>query len=70
MQVLIPNPTDVRKLGSTSVDKNCSEEEARIVCKQMAHDPRVAAQYYHAVRGKKDAKKAFDTISAVRACSH
>ena len=65
LKIDIPSATEVRKIGATAVARQCTEEEARIVCKQMSHDPRVAAQYYQAVRGANDAKAAFDTIKTV-----
>ena len=49
---------------STAVAKKCTEGEARVVAKQMSHDIRVSAKFYQAVRGAKDAKKAFDTLTA------
>lgn len=65
LKISIPSATEVRKIGSTAVAKNCTEGEARVVAQQMAHDPRVATQYYQAIRGAKDAKKAFDTLAGV-----
>ena len=32
--------------------KNCEEKDASIVARQMAHDPRVSAQYYQAIKNK------------------
>lgn len=61
----IPTATQVRKIGATAVARKCTEDEARIVAKQMAHDSRVSAKYYQAVRGAGDAKQAFDTMSKV-----
>ena len=52
----------MRKIGATAVARKGTEGEARIVHRQMAHDQRVSAQYYQAVRGAQDAKKAVDTL--------
>ena len=65
LNITIPSATEVRKIGATAVAKKCTEGEARVVARQMAHDPRVSAQYYQAVRGVKDAKKAYDTLKEV-----
>lgn len=65
MKISIPTPTEVRKIGSTEVAKNCTEAEMRMVARQMSHDPRVAAQYYQHVRGAEHAKKAYDTMESV-----
>ena len=44
LKVTVPTATEVRKIGATKVARKCSESEARIVAKQMAHDSRVAAK--------------------------
>ena len=62
LSVSIPSATEVRKIGSTGVARHCTEGEARVVARQMSHDPRVSAQYYQAIRGAKDAKTAFPTV--------
>lgn len=40
LKVEIPSATEVRKIGATAVAKKCTEGEARVVARQMAHDPR------------------------------
>ena len=63
LKIDIPSATTVRKIGATAVARSCSESEVRIVSRQMAHDPRVSANYYEAIKGAKDAKRAFDTMN-------
>ena len=60
LKIDISSATTVRKIGATAIARSCSESEARIVSRQMAHDPRVSANYYEAT---KDAKRAFDTMN-------
>lgn len=59
LKIDIPSATTVRKIGATAIARSCSESEARIVSRQMAHDPHVSANYYEAIKGAKDAKRAF-----------
>lgn len=65
LKIAIPSATDVRKAGATAAAKFCTEAEAKIVHRQFAHDSRVAAQYYEAIKGTKDAKSAYDTLQRI-----
>ena len=58
----LPSATSARKGGATAAAASCSEADVRLVTRQLAHDPRVHNQFYEAIRGKKDAKKAYDTM--------
>ena len=66
LQQSIPTPTLVRKIGCTAAARNLGEAEARVVNRQMCHDPLVSATYYEAVRGKRDAVKAIGILDRLR----
>lgn len=65
LKIEIPSATEVRKMGATEAAKTRTEEEVRIVARQMSHDPRTAAKYYQHIRGVKYAKQAFDTMESI-----
>lgn len=65
LKVELPCATDVRKGGATVAATTCNEGDVRLVTRQLAHDPRVHAQYYECIRGRKDAKKAYDIMQSV-----
>ena len=46
LKLNLPSATAVRKGGATAAAPQCEEEDVRIVTRQLAHDPRVHAQYY------------------------
>ena len=62
----IPSATEVRKMGSTAVARNCSKDEALLLAKQMNHDPKVASDYYEAVRSDRDRASMYHTIAGLR----
>ena len=63
VEMNLPSCTAVRKGGATAIASTSSEGEVRVVTRQLAHDPRVHAQYYEAIRGKKETKKAYDVLN-------
>lgn len=54
--------TMARKIGCTNVTKKCNPRQATLVNRQMCHDPAVAARYYEAVRGERDAVEAVEVL--------
>ena len=58
----LPSSTDTRKGGATAVALCGSESEVRLVSRQLAHDDRVHKRYYEAIRGKKEAVKAYEVL--------
>ncbi len=61
----LPSATDVRKAGATQAAKSCSESDARLIHRQLSHDPAVAAKYYEAIRGAEGCSEAYETISRI-----
>ena len=65
IDIKLPSATTVRKGGATAAAASCSEHDVRIVTRQLAHDPRVHNKYYECIRGKKQAKQAYDIMQSV-----
>ena len=66
LKIYIPSATMVRKIGSTAAARACTESESRLINRQMCHDPVVGAKYYEAIKGPRDAAKAFDVLKRLR----
>ncbi len=43
--------------GATVAATTCNEGDVHLVTRQLAHDPRVHAQYYECIRGIKEGCK-------------
>ncbi len=62
----MPTATEVRKMGSTAVAKNCEPITRDLVARQFNHDSKVSAQHYQATMGDQDAALAFRTVKSLR----
>ena len=68
--VKVPTATDARTMGATCAARNLGTRENNLLSAQMSHNMEVHAQYYAAVRGRREAAEAAIVLEILRHGEH